>query len=437
MTRRDFAKTIFAASAIPAAAAQEAAARMKGLPPLVIKDVKVIATNGGRGYRWVFLKIITSEPGLYGIGSMSNNYQSAAVIAAAEADVKPFLIGKDPARIEDLWQGGHVRSYWRNGTVGNNLLSGVDMALWDIKGKRAGMPVYDLLGGKVRDTVPIYAHAGGKDIQAAEDDVRKYWEDGYTHIRVQVGGYGGGGFVPPGQGSRADQGYNGPAFDEDIYADNTVKLFEHMRSKFGPSAKFLHDIHEHLTPTMAVDLAKRLEPVHMFFVEDILPPEQIDWFRRIKEVCTTPLAMGELFVNPLEYVPLISGRYIDFIRTRVSQIGGISQAKKIANLCETFGVRTAFQEGGDNDPVNQLAAYHVDISSAGFGIQEENHFPPLVHEMLPGVAEQRKGYLYGTNTPGLGIDINEEIAAKYPIQHSAKGDNYPQDRTIDGAIVKP
>ena len=229
MTRRDFAKSIFAASAIPAAAAQEAAARMKGLPALTIKDVKVIATNGGRGYRWVFLKIVTSEPGLYGIGSMSNNYQSAAVIAAAESNVKPFLIGKDPARIEDLWQGGHVRSYWRNGTVGNNLLSGVDMALWDIKGKRAGMPVYDLLGGKVRDTVPIYAHAGGKDIPAAEEDVRKYWEDGYTHIRVQVGGYGGGGFVPPGQGSRADNGYSGPAFDEDIYADNTVKLFEHMR----------------------------------------------------------------------------------------------------------------------------------------------------------------------------------------------------------------
>ena len=175
----------------------------------------------------------------------------------------------------------------------------------------------------------------------------------------------------------------------------------------------------------------------MFFVEDILPPEQIDWFRRIKEVCSTPLAMGELFVNPLEYVPLIAGRYIDFIRTRVSQIGGISQAKKIANLCETFGVRTAFQEGGDNDPVNQLAAYHVDISSAGFGIQEENHFPPLVHEMLPGTAEQRKGYLYGTNTPGLGIDINEEMAAKYPIQHGTNGNNYPQDRTLDGAIVKP
>ncbi len=438
MTRRDFARSVLAASAIPAAAAQQAADRMKGLPPLTIKDVKVIATNGGRGYKWVFIKIITSEPGLYGIGSASNNFQSAAVIAAAEANVKPFLIGKDPARIEDLWQGGHVRSYWRNGTVGNNLLSGVDMALWDIKGKRAGMPVYELLGGKVRDAVPIYAHAGGKDIQAAEDDVRKYWDDGWTHIRVQVAqGYGGGGFVAPGQGSRADKGYNGPAFDEDIYADTVVKLFEHMRSKFGPTAKFLHDVHEHLTPTMAVDLAKRLEPVHMFFVEDILPPEQIEWFRRIKEVCTTPLAMGELFVNPLEYVPLIAGRYVDFIRTRVSQIGGVSQAKRIANLCETFGVRTAFQEGGDNDPVNQLAAYHVDISSMGFGIQEENHFPPLVHEMLPGTAEQRKGYLYGTNTPGLGIDINEEMAAKYPIQHGNNGDNYPQDRTVDGAIVKP
>jgi mannonate dehydratase len=175
----------------------------------------------------------------------------------------------------------------------------------------------------------------------------------------------------------------------------------------------------------------------MFFVEDILPPEQIDWFRRIKQVTTTPMAMGELFTNPREYMPLISERAIDFIRCRVSQIGGITAAKKIAIVCEEFGVRTAWQEGGDNDPVNQLAAYHVDLTIPSFGIQEENHFPASVHDILPGTAELRRGYLYGNGEPGLGIDIKEDVALKYPPAPVPPGDSWTTVRGVDGSIVKP
>ena len=165
-----------------------------GLPTLTIKDVKVITTSGGANYRWVFLKIITSEPGLYGIGSANNHYQTTAVIAALENHLKPWLIGKDPDQIEDLWQSSHLKTYWRNGPVNNNVLAAMDMALWDIKGKRAGMPVYELLGGKVRDAVPCYDHAAGNDAAAAIDSVQKSMAAGYRHIRVQFGGYGGGGF---------------------------------------------------------------------------------------------------------------------------------------------------------------------------------------------------------------------------------------------------
>jgi mannonate dehydratase len=262
-------------------------------------------------------------------------------------------------------------------------------------------------------------------------------EQGFRHVRVQMGGYGGGGFIAPGEGSRPESGYQGQAFDEDLYVDTIPKLFMHLRDKLGWDVKLLHDVHEHLSPVMAMELAKRLEPARMFFVEDILPPEQIDWFRRIREVTTTPMAMGELFTHPHEWRPLIAERLIDFIRCRVSQIGGITQAKKIAALCENFGVRTAWQEGGENDPVNQLAAYHVDLAIPSFGIQEENDFPELVFEMMPGAARIRGGYLYGSDGPGLGIDINEEMAAKHPLVDDPKNADWTTVRGMDGSLVKP
>lgn len=437
MRRRDLWKGLAAASVMPVAAAQEASRWTAGLPPLTIKDVKVIATSGGGRYRWIFVKITTSEDGLYGIGSASNHYQTHAVIAAIEKHLAPFLIGKNPDQIEDLWQSGHLRTYWRNGPVNNNALSGMDMALWDIKAKRAGMPVYELLGGKVRDAVPCYDHAGGRDKEAALESVQKSLANGFRYVRIQLGNYGGGGFIPKGEGNRPEGGYGGPAFDEEMYVDTVPKLFEYVRSKIGFEPKICHDVHSHLSGMNAAEFARRVQPYQMFFVEDILPPEQIAWYKHIRQICTTPQAVGEVFSHPYEYLPLITDRLIDFVRCRVSAIGGISQAKKIATLCEVFGVRTAFQEGGENDPVNQLAACHVDISSPAFGIQEENGFPAVVHEMMPGCAEIRKGYLYGSGKPGLGIDIDEKMAAKYPLQPITDGGPYSLDRTLDGALVKP
>lgn len=434
MQRRDFFASM---SALPAVAAEQYTSRTRGLPPLTIRDARAITTGAGRGYQWVFVKIETSEPGLYGIGSASNLGQAATVAEAIEKYYAPFWIGKDPSRIEDLWQSTHVHCYWRNGSILNNALSGLDMALWDIKGKRAGMPAYDLLGGKARDAVPLYAHADGRDLAEVEDRVRGFMEQGYGHVRAQMGGYGGGGFIPPGSGSRPQSGYSGKAFDEGLYVDTIPQLFDHLRGKLGARVELLHDVHEHLSPTAAVELARRLQPYRMFFVEDILPPEQIAHYRRIRQVCSTPMAIGELFTNPHEWTPLISERLIDFIRCRVSQIGGITPAKKIAALCETFGARTAWQEGGDNDPVNQIAAYHVDLSISSFGIQEENHFPELVHEILPGTAQLKGGYLYGTGAPGLGIDVNETLAAKYPLMVSKHVDDWTTVRALDGSIVNP
>ena len=269
----------------------------------------------------------------------------------------------------------------------------MDEALWDIKGKRAGMPVYEMLGGRAHDAVACYDHVSGRTKEQAAEVVAKSMETGFRHIRLQYGegGYGGGGFIRASEGNRAEGGYQGQAFDEDLYVETIPPVFEYVRSKVGFAPKLLHDVHSHLTGANAVLFSKKMEPYHLFFVEDLLGPEHLDWYHEVRKVCATPQAVGEVFSNPAEYYPLIAARLIDFIRTRVTAIGGITQAKKIANLCEVFGVKTAFQEGGENDPVNQLAAYHVDISSTAFGIQEENHFPPQVHEMMPGTAEIRKG----------------------------------------------
>jgi mannonate dehydratase len=440
MNRRELLKAAFAStSLVPAAAAQETARRLNGLPPLTIKDVKVITTSGGRNYRWIFLKIITSEPGLYGIGTGNNNYETKAVISALEDHLKPWLIGKDPDRIEDLWQSAQMKTYWRNGPVNNNVLAAMDMALWDIKGKRAGMPVYELLGGKAHDAVAVYDHQGGKTKEECLDTLQKSLANGYRHVRIQFGegGYGGGGFIPAGEGNRPEGGYQGTAFDEEQYVDAIPPVFEYLRAKAGFKPKLLHDVHSHMTGSNAVELSRRLQPYQMFFLEDVLPPEQISWYRNIRQICTTPQAIGEVFSHPYEVIPLITDRLIDFIRCRVAATGGITPIRKLANLCEIFGVKTAFQEGGENDPVNQMAGYHVDISTSAFGIQEENHFPPAVHEMFPGMGEIRKGYLYGSGKPGLGLDINEQVAAKYPLGEIKGGGPYKTDRTIDGRVVKP
>jgi mannonate dehydratase len=431
-------KTLIAAPLIPAAVAQEAARATAGLPKLTITDAKVITTSGGGNYRWVFLKILTSEPGLYGIGSANNAYQTQAVVAALQHHLRPWLIGKDPNQIEDLWQSSHLKTYWRNGPVNNNVLSAMDMALWDIKGKRANMPVYEMLGGKVRDAVPLYDHVAGNDAQAAADNViRSQQERGLRHIRVQFGGYGGGGFIAPDKGGRPEGGRPGPAFDEEAYVENVSKMFEQVRAKVGMVPKLLHDVHSHLSGMNAAEFCRRMQALQMFFIEDVLPPEQVSWYREIRKICTTPQAVGEVFTHPFEYYPLIADHLIDFARCRVSGIGGITPAKKLAHMCEIFGARTAFQEGGENDPVNLAAAYHVDISSTAFGIQEENHFPQVVHEMLPGTPQIRKGYLYGSGKPGLGVDIDEALMAKHPIRYPDNGGPYRLDRAMDGTVVKP
>lgn len=406
-----------------------------------IKEIRCIRTRHDRS--WTIVKVVTDQPGLHGIGSANDFFNPQAVVSVIEELLAPMLIGQEAGRIEDIWQQMHQSGYWRSGSALSTAMGGIDMALWDIKGKEANMPVYKLLGGPCRSAVPCYAHAGGNTYEELEADVQRYLDEGYRHIRCQLGVYGGGGFVEAGEAGLPEGAWldaSALAFDEDAYLTVIPDMFRKLRDKFGYGVKFTHDVHEHLSPTSAVLLSKLLEPYRLFFLEDVLPPDQIEWFRQIRRQTATPQAIGELFTNPHEWVPLIQERLIDFIRVRVSKAGGITQCRKIAALAETFGVRTAWQEGGDNDPVNQAAAMHLDLAIWNFGIQEENHFLPEELEAFPGHAVLKGGYLYPNEKPGLGIDIDEAKADALITDASRTRryhNPYPIDRKADGTVVRP
>ena len=397
---------------------------------VTIKDVKTIVTQPA-GSRLVIVKITTSEHGLYGLGCATFTQRFHAVHAAIEKHVAPFLIGRDVDRIEEIWQMGMVNGYWRNGPVLNNAISGVDQALWDIKGKRAGMPVYQLLGGKCREAADTYAHANGRDKREVVESVRGYMERGYRHIRVQMGGYGGQSQTIQKPEGASDGAYYHPR----EYCRRMCEMIEYVRAEIGPEVELLHDIHERLRPIDAIQFAKDVEPFKLFFLEDALAPEDNAYFHPMRAQCATPLAMGELFNHPHEWMPLIQDRLIDFIRMHISQMGGITSARNVAAFANMYNVRTAWHGPGDTSPVGHAANLHLDLWAPNFGIQEWCRFDELVYDMFPGLPEVRKGYMYPNDAPGLGIDIDEALAAKYPPQDEIV--QWTQTRAPDGSPMRP
>lgn len=408
------------------------------LPPIKITHVDVVLT-APNGIRLVLIKVETSEPGLYGWGCATFTQRPLAVATAVTEYLRPFLIGKDPERIEDIYQSSFVSSYWRNGPVLGNALSGVDMALWDIKGKRANMPVYQLLGGKCREAAAVYHHVSGRDHQEIADRVRASLEDGYRFIRVQqaIEGYTTYGARGNESQRRSKITSHTQTFEPTPYIRQTPPLFEYLRSEFGWNVEFLHDIHERIPPIQAIGLAKDLEPYKLFFLEDPFAPEDIGYFQLMRQQTSTPIAMGELFNNPAEYVPLIKDRLIDFIRVHISQIGGISPARKLAALCEFFGIRTAWHGPGDVSPVGHAANLALDLACYNFGIQEETRFPPQTQEVFPGCPEIHDGYMWPNDKPGLGIDVNEALAKKYPFPEHPYNGAWEAIRMDDGTVIRP
>ncbi|HXT59424.1 MAG TPA: enolase C-terminal domain-like protein [Pirellulales bacterium] len=414
----------------PAAAAVDG----KKLPPLKITDIKTILTAPAK-IRLVVVKVLTNEPGLYGLGCATFTQRPRTVETAVEKYLKPFLVGKNPLAVEDVYQSSFVSSYWRNGPVLGNAISGVDQALWDILGKRAGMPVYQLFGGKCRKAVDTYRHASGTTLEEVEDSVRALMEQGQRHVRAQIGlpklaTYGAGGI--------ADRSKPPKPWEPGPYVRAVPKLFEHLRNKLGDEIELLHDVHERVPPILAIQLAKDLEQFRLFFLEDPFSPEDVGYFKHLREQTSTPIAMGELFNNPNEFVPLIADRLIDFIRIHISQIGGLTMARKVATLCEFFSVRTAWHGPGDVSPVGHAANVHLDLATPNFGIQEARNFTQAEQDVFPGCPELKDGYYWINDRPGLGIDLDEALAAKFPIRDDPSFDmDWGELRRTDGTIVKP
>lgn len=399
-----------------------------------IRDVRAITTSPGEGNiqrRLIVVKVETSEPGLYGLGCGTFTQRHSAVKLVVDEFLKPLLVGRDPRNIEDTWQTVHVNAYWRSGPVMNSALSGVDMALWDIAGKLAGMPVYRLLGGKCREAAAVYRHADGGTPEAVEENVRRYMAQGYRYIRAQIGGYGGKAALP----GIPEPVAAGAYYDPDAYMRSVLGLFDHLRDRIGFEVNLLHDVHERLVPIEAVRFAKALEPYRLYFLEDILPPEQIEWFAMIRQQCATPLAMGELFVNTNEWRPLVERRLIDFIRCHISAIGGLTPARKIAAMCEILGIRTAWHGPGDVSPVGHACNVHLDVACPNFGVQEWSGFLDVEREIFPGCPEERNGSVYPNDQPGFGIDLDERLAARYPCPDGVL--EWTQARIPDGTPVYP
>lgn len=405
-----------------------------GVPPVKIKSVKAIAT-APEGSNLVLVKVETTEPGLYGLGCATFTQRAVAVVAAIDSYLNDFCVGKDVDNIEDMWQSCYVSSYWRNGPVLNNALSGLDQALWDIKGKRANMPLYQLLGGKSRIAVDCYAHASGPTPEAIAGRVKQFMEQGFRHVRIQQGGYGGVGTMPrQADFKEAGFGRESDSFsDQQTYLKRVPKMFEYVRKECGEDVELLHDIHELVEPIDAINMIKQLEQYHPFFIEDPFSPENMKWFRHLREATTVPIAMGELFNNINEFRDYMVEQLFDYIRIHISQIGGITPAMKVARLGEWFNVRTAWHGPGDVSPVGHAANGHIDLAVWNFGIQESHFWSEKAQEVFTGCPTFRNGYMYINEAPGIGVDINEKAAAKYPIGTRS---NWTV-RKADGTIIRP
>ncbi len=385
-----------------------------------ITNARVIVCSPGRNF--VTLKIETDE-GLTGIGDATLNGRELSVAAYLTEHVIPCLIGRDAHQIEDVWQYLYKGAYWRRGPVTMSAIAAVDTALWDIKAKAAGLPLYQLLGGKSRTGVMVYGHANGTDIAHTVDEVLRYKEEGYLAIRAQSGVPGLEKVYGVGQGNK----FYEPA-DADLpsehdwsttkYLAHTPQLFDAVRSAVGPDIHLLHDVHHRLTPIEAGRLGKALEPFNLFWMEDATPAENQDAFRLIRQHTTTPLAVGEIFNSIWDCKGLIENQLIDYIRTTVVHAGGITHLRRIADLASLYQVRTGCHGATDLSPVCMGAALHFDLWVPNFGIQEYMRHTDETDAVFPHAYTLDKGMLYPGDVPGHGVEIDEALAAKYPYRRA-------------------
>jgi len=397
-----------------------------------IVDARVIVCSPGRNF--VTLKIVTQD-GVSGLGDATLNGRELAVASYLSDHVVPLLIGRDARRIEDTWQYLYKGAYWRRGPVTMCAISAVDTALWDIRAKSLGVPLYQLLGGASRESVLVYGHASGADVEATVSAVGDYIKLGYKAIRAQSGIPG----LPSTYGvGRGNMFYepaekNAPmenAWSTERYLNFVPGLFARLRKEFGEEVHLLHDVHHRLTPIEAARLGKSLEPHHLFWLEDPVPAELQESLRLVRQHTTTPIAIGEVFNSIYDCQQILQEQLADYIRTTVVHAGGISHLRKIASLAELYHVRTGAHGATDLSPVCMAAALHFDLSVHNFGIQEYMRHTEETDRVFPHSYKFEAGMMHPGDAPGLGVEIDEALAAKYPYQRAY----LPINRKLDGTM---
>ncbi|WDZ83512.1 D-mannonate dehydratase ManD [Micromonospora cathayae] len=397
-----------------------------------IADARVIVTCPGRNF--VTLKIVTDE-GLTGVGDATLNGRELAVAAYLRDHVVPLLIGRDPARIEDTWQYLYQGAYWRRGPVTMSAVAAVDTALWDIKGKVAGLPVYQLLGGRSREGVTVYGHANGETVEEVLTEVARFVGLGYRAVRVQCGVPG----LAKTYGVSTDKMFYEPAdaalptetvWSTPAYLAHVPTVFARVREEFGPTLRLLHDVHHRLTPIEAARLGRSLEPYALTWLEDPVPAEFQEGFRLIRQHTTTPIATGEVFNSVWDAHQLIREQLIDYVRTTVVRAGGITHLRRIFDYAALHHVRSGSHGATDLSPVCLAAALHLDIAIPNFGLQEYMRHTAETDVVFPHAYRFADGYLHPGEAPGLGVDIDEEAAARYPYSPAY----LPVNRLEDGTV---
>jgi mannonate dehydratase len=398
-----------------------------------ITDARVIVTCPGRNF--VTLKIVTAD-GSFGLGDATLNGRELAVVSYLSDHVLPCLMGRDAHQIEDIWQFLYRGAYWRRGPVTMSAIGAVDTALWDLKAKAAGMPLYQLLGGACRSAVRVYGHANGETVEETIAEAQRYVGLGYTAIRLQSGVPG----LASTYGVSRDKMFYEPAdgalpvenrWSTRKYLASTPALFEAARAALGWDLDLLHDTHHRLTPIEAARLGKDLEPYRLFWLEDTVAADNQASFRLIREHTTTPLAVGEVFNSIWDCKQLIEEQLIDYIRTTVVHAGGISHLRRIAALAEIYQVKTGCHGATDLSPVSMAAALHFDLAIPNFGLQEYMRHTPQTDAVFPHAYRFKEGFLHPGDQPGLGVDINEILAAQYPYQRAY----LPVNRLEDGTMT--
>jgi mannonate dehydratase len=397
-----------------------------------ITDATVIICSPGRNF--VTLKLVT-EDGLTGLGDATLNGRELAVATYLTEHIVPLLIGRDARRIEDTWQYLYKGVYWRRGSVTMTAISAVNVALWDIAGKAANKPLYELFGGASREDVLAYCHASGKTVDETLESIARHAKQGYRAIRVQC--------TTPGQpdaygvaksGSRYEPAERGlpkeTAWSTEPYLRFTPTLFARVRKEFGPDLLLLHDVHHRLRPIEAARLGKSLEPHHLFWLEDPVTAELQEGFRVVRQHTTTPIAVGEIFDSIYDCYRLIQEQLIDYLRATVVHGGGLTPLRKMASLAELYHVRTGCHGATDLSPVTMAAALHFDLSVHNFGIQEHMPHTDETDRVFPHAYTFRDGVFHPGDRPGLGVEIDEGLAASHPYERAY----LPVARLEDGTI---